>query len=425
MKHTDLQMRAFSQIAYMDMADRLRYTQTATGMQSVPLSELLSAGERKELLAMGVTDKELDTWKLAAVHDTNAKNGFYACVIETGKGETAVAFRGSEGMDDLDNLEKDWIKADLALATGDKTEQQAEVERFLKKNQKLLSQYDHLSMTGHSLGGNLADYATIVSDQFGLDDKITQCVSLDGPGFSQRFIREHRAQIAKMSHKMVHYKWSFVGTLLHDLPGVQQRTARVSNENNHLDQDKHGEVTRHNVKYIGMDEQGKIVTTKEKIPIPIWALEVARLALSYVPLLPAYALAYLAAKKQFGKKKASKHSEMFYLNTSMFRELAGEYSSLPQEMEQMAHRLQAERKSTGRHDSSVDDAKVHHLLKNIRILRSQFDDAYQRADESAALLRACAATVEGTIRYLRETAEEMDRVEEEAVRMIENWSARH
>lgn len=45
-------------------------------------------------------------------------------------------------------------------------------------------------MTGHSLGGNLAEYATIMSYKYGLDTKIKQCVSMDGPGFLMNLLEQ-------------------------------------------------------------------------------------------------------------------------------------------------------------------------------------------------------------------------------------------
>ena len=72
-------------------------------------------------------------------------------------------------------------------------------------------------MTGHSLGGNLAEYATVMSYKYGLDKKIKQCASLDGPGFSDEFIKTNREHILAMSGVMKHYKWSLISGMLLDL----------------------------------------------------------------------------------------------------------------------------------------------------------------------------------------------------------------
>ena len=126
---------------------------------------------------------------------------FYACIVETSPGNAVVCFRGSEDMSDPNNLKNDWIYADMGLLNSTCTNQQAEVERFLAANKELLSKYDNITMTGHSLGGNLAEYATIMSYKYGLDTKIKQCVSMDGPGFSDEFIRANREHIANMKRR--------------------------------------------------------------------------------------------------------------------------------------------------------------------------------------------------------------------------------
>ena len=118
--------RAFSQIAYMDLSESYEF-HSSDGTNPVPLSDLLSKKDRNTLKDMGITDKEIDSWSIAAVHDTNAKNGFYSCVIVTGEGEAAMAFRGSESFG-TENWMPDWVKADMYLINGDATRQQQETE---------------------------------------------------------------------------------------------------------------------------------------------------------------------------------------------------------------------------------------------------------------------------------------------------------
>lgn len=217
MANTDIQNIAFTQIAYMDLAERFEFYD-GSGQSKVPLSDILYPSEIRKLKKIGITEDEINSWKLAAVHDTNSENGFYACVVETGEGAATVAFRGSESLGNLENLYVDWVNADLKLLNSTLTTQEAETDRFMEQNKGLLGGYENLSVTGHSLGGHLAEYFTIVSDQYGLDDNIEECNSLDGPNFSKAFQDEHSAQIEKMGSKMTHYRWSFVGGLLPRLP---------------------------------------------------------------------------------------------------------------------------------------------------------------------------------------------------------------
>lgn len=260
MEYNDVELRAFTQIAYMDLEAGFEEKSIPAGTP-VALVDLLSPKQKQDLIDMGISEQKLNTWKLSAVHNTNDINGFYACVIETSPGNAAVGFRGSEGMGSLSNVQNDWVGADIGLVNSTCTNQQAEVDRFLAKYQDLLDKYGNLTMTGHSLGGNLAEYATIVSNRYGLDDNITQCTSLDGPGFSDEFIRIHQKEIEDMSDKMTHYRWSFVGTMLNDLPGVDYEYLNVVNS---PDGDEYNAVTRHSTKFVEYDpETGMFITGEQ------------------------------------------------------------------------------------------------------------------------------------------------------------------
>ena len=124
-------------------------------------------------------------------------------------------------------------------------------------------------MTGHSLGGNLAEYATIMSYKYGLDKKIKQCASLDGPGFSDEFIKTNREHILAMSGVMKHYKWSLISGMLLDLPGVEYETVRVSTKGKPIENianlisptlfQMFFSFVRHDTKYLEYDENDNFV----------------------------------------------------------------------------------------------------------------------------------------------------------------------
>lgn len=254
MGYSDREMRAFTQIAYLDLEkDYQRYCKSH-GVDKVSLAELrdtYNITKINDLVENGVvSEQQLEKWSISAICDDNDNSGFYACVIETGENEAVVGFRGSEDMMNLSNMKNDWVKADLGLLNSELTNQQAEVRNFLDENKTLLDGYDNLAMTGHSLGGNLAEYATIVSKEYGLNDNIKQCMSLDGPGFSNEFIEKYHQEIEEMSGVMSHPRWSFVGTLLNDLPGVEYGFVAVKNTD---DGEKYGPATRHDTKYLDFE----------------------------------------------------------------------------------------------------------------------------------------------------------------------------
>ena len=264
MAYSDLEMRAFTQIAYMDfgsddspdsdfLALKLKYG------DKVPLSELLSnhPDYLQKLHNMGINDKQINSWSIVNIHNKTSENenGFYGCMIETAPGEATLAFRGSEGFDDVYDAKTDWSDADLALLNSVITKQENEAKIYLEelKGNGIWDQYDSVSFTGHSLGGELAEYAAIISVRLGMDDKITQCVSMDGPGHSAEFLEEYKDEIQRIAPKMDHPRWSCVGNLLFDLPGVNYRDVKVS------DKAKWKLLTRHDTKYLCFDDNGNLL----------------------------------------------------------------------------------------------------------------------------------------------------------------------
>jgi hypothetical protein len=231
MPYNDSQLKDATQIAYADLQygfDNLVKTgrQPPFSIKDIKAFSPIYA----DLSSLDNISDDCLNWEIPAPpYDTNDKTGFYGCVINTGDGNAIVGFRGSEGMGDMDNVIKDWIGGDLDLLIKTQTAQQAEAEKFMKEisESDYIDNYDNLALTGHSLGGNLADHAAIISGKYGLDKKISQEVSFDGPGFSDEYIALHHEEIANMSRKMTHYKWSLVGELLNELPGVNDTTLAV------------------------------------------------------------------------------------------------------------------------------------------------------------------------------------------------------
>ena len=264
MAYTDLEMKNFTQVAYADFGDAYDYLRTVyPDRESFSIAELTAAAKTTNpggdySCLDCLTADQMQNWSISLVQDHNDQSGFYACVIETAPGQAAIAFRGSESMSDPSNLYNDWLRADLGLLNSTETNQHAEVRQFLAEHADMLSKYDSIAVTGHSLGGNLAEYATIVSGEYGLSDRIDQCISFDGPGFSNEFIARYRDEISDMSGVMTHYQWSFVGGLLFNLPGVARVTCSVSNDANSEDDAQYNMFTRHDTKYLEFDENGNI-----------------------------------------------------------------------------------------------------------------------------------------------------------------------
>ena len=77
-----------------------------------------------------------------------------------------------------------------------------------------LPEYTYVSVSGHSKGGNLAQYLAIMSD------KVDHCVSVDGLGFSMEFMARHGSRIEANVHKIMAYAadLDYVNALFLPLP---------------------------------------------------------------------------------------------------------------------------------------------------------------------------------------------------------------
>lgn len=229
---TDRELRDATDVAYVDLTDGFETLISEGRKPPFTIREIVEASNPDSGVSLDqfkdIDPTYLDSWRITAIHDTNDKNGFYGCVIDTGS-EFIVSFRGSESMGELSNAKNDWKDADLRLVNATQTKQQAEVERFMKEiaASDYVNKYDSMALAGHSLGGNNALHGAIIASYLGLDINISRAASFDGPGYSDEYIEKYREHIAAMADKMQHYQWSVVGNILQKLPGVEFLTLKV------------------------------------------------------------------------------------------------------------------------------------------------------------------------------------------------------
>ena len=278
MGYTDKELRDATQIAYMDLMDGYDALSRMKVKPPYSIRQIIDETQDDELkmllenkIKAGDISSDLNSWKITVIHDTNTKNGFYGCIIETSDKDAIVAFRGSESTTDA-QFEYDWINADIGLLNNNQTPQQAEVDVFIEDINKngYLDKYTRVASTGHSLGGNLSDYFTIQAANTGFSKKITQSVNFDGPGFSKEFLEKNKKQIDSMSEIMKHYQWSAVGNLLFPVPGVEFVTTDIKNYSDtstYLQNDFDKEylynlICRHDTRSLEYDEHGNLVNGK-------------------------------------------------------------------------------------------------------------------------------------------------------------------
>ena len=137
------------------------------------------------------------------------ENGLRACCFvkeNNGNIEDVVAvFRGTSGGNE-------W-KDDLMMANAVSSEIMDDAAIYIKNLPKEYG--NNITVTGHSKGGNKAQYVTIVTD------KIGRCVSFDGQGFSKEFLEFYSARIEERKSIItsISAEHDFVNSLLFPIAG--------------------------------------------------------------------------------------------------------------------------------------------------------------------------------------------------------------
>ncbi len=129
-----------------------------------------------------------------------------ACFTEMGSADAAVVFRGTGGEYHAwtDNVYGAYMSdTDIQMLAAD----------FINDN---CGVYENITVSGHSKGGNLAQYVTVVCK-----DKVDRCLSFDGQGFGTAFLEENKVEVAAASSKITSISAhnDFVNILLTPIAG--------------------------------------------------------------------------------------------------------------------------------------------------------------------------------------------------------------
>ncbi len=210
-------------------------------------------------------------WTVMDCCDHNSGSGFYGCLIDTSNGDAIVGCRGSESYD-MEQGIKDWGAADIGRLNNPLTLQQADATRYMERlYAKYGNSYDSFSFTGHSLGGSLATHAAITAPK-GMQDKTDTVISFDGPGFSDEYLKAHALEISRVADKLHHYEYSWVGELLFQPPGIDNRVVKA-HDDTRQDSEFMNQAWRHDTVNIEFDENGNVMPGErgelQKISNPI------------------------------------------------------------------------------------------------------------------------------------------------------------
>ncbi len=113
--------------------------------------------------------------------------GIRAVCFEAGDNSATIVFRGTGGDYEpwADNVRGEFLSD---------TKMQKLADDFVRYD---CGVYDDITVSGHSKGGNLAQYVSILND-----GRVNRCVSFDGQGFGHEFINRYREEIMRAGSRI-------------------------------------------------------------------------------------------------------------------------------------------------------------------------------------------------------------------------------
>ena len=167
--------------------------------------------EWSKILQAVENDPNLCNLRITNIHEGSM--GDYALVFEEpNSSEVIVAFRGTGAKEWPDNFQGGGTTGTQDGVSTPQQESALQWYRSLK-----LEEYGMVTVTGHSKGGNKAQYITIE------DETVDRCVSFDGQGFSDEYFQSKSALIGKREAKITNHcaEGDYVNILLNSV-GTQK-----------------------------------------------------------------------------------------------------------------------------------------------------------------------------------------------------------
>lgn len=195
-----------------DIIDRYRDDSGAFSEESVAAAAAGGGMSTKDVCTVFTEmDKRIaanpEFGRLSASRRLEEKDVRAVCYTNDEDSSPVVAFRGTGGTKEawVDNFEG---------AFREDTKIQKIADDFIRYE---CAAYDDIVVTGHSKGGNLAQYVTVKREE-----NVGECVSFDGQGFGDVFISENSALVQKASPKITSISAynDFVNILLTGIAGT-------------------------------------------------------------------------------------------------------------------------------------------------------------------------------------------------------------
>lgn len=219
MAFTDIEMAILSQLAYCGCSDA-----PAQPHEGQSLYEILSKPEYKNYLEEklgsgyksaieGLLNKvKGKDYVIVKTADDKKGTGFAAIAIKDPSNEVTVATRGTEGFDIINSEDsRTDNRTNLESGFAISTEQQLAMEAFMRSLEE--DGYGGYYFTGHSLGGNLANYGAITFIPL---DKVRGVVTFNAPGFNEAFTGKYSAEIIALYDRLRNFQneYDYVSSIM-------------------------------------------------------------------------------------------------------------------------------------------------------------------------------------------------------------------
>lgn len=201
--------------------------------------------DAREMLTAIVEDQTLRDLKVDSCVDTEIRG---VCFVNPDTNEAVIAYRGT-GPDYAawdDNAQGGYLSD---------TDMQQEALEFA---QDCARRYDDITVTGHSKGGNMAQYVTVL-----MGDEVDRCVSFDGQGFGDEFHRKYAREIEANKDKIrsVNAYNDYVNILLDPIAG---ETVYLKNDSKDVPKGGHYVFDLYRTSDNVLDENGEYIQNTEQ-----------------------------------------------------------------------------------------------------------------------------------------------------------------
>ena len=231
-KNTDEENRELCELAYQDLGDLLKsqaLAKPSVGNTTVTFTTTNEPGN----LQLPAGYDALDGMMLLDIYEDES-SGLYLYVVAKNDGkDISVICRGSEPPNenlDENGVDTDWVKSDVHKVDQAETPQMKALKAYLASQEfaTIVDGTESITLAGHSLGADIAitgGMYLITQTVYG--DKVEGIYAIDCPGASQDYLDAHMSQIRQCADRIHIYRYSGVGEILYDYPGVDYHRLKV------------------------------------------------------------------------------------------------------------------------------------------------------------------------------------------------------